>query len=179
MNADHLVKTGLLGAVGCFRSADRQIHPRDTHVVCRTARGLEVGTVLCSLNDDNPSPLPDGELLRVVGSEDQMLLTRLDKFRDRAFNACNQLLKDRGLSAVLVDVEHLFDGESLYFYFLGEPDPRVEALTAELADAYERKVKFRKFAETLAAGCGPECGTKDCSSSGSCAGCALAGGCGK
>ena len=178
MNADRLVKTGLLGAVGCFRAPDRQIYPRDAQVVCRTERGLEIGTVLCSIEDETRAPSPDGDLLRVVGREDQMLIGRLEQFRDRAYNACNKLLKERGSSAVLVDVEHLFDGESLYFYFLGQPDPEVEQLTSELAETYERKVKFRKFAETLASGCGPDCGTKDCST-GSCAGCALAGGCGK
>ena len=105
-----------------------------------------------------------------------MIVNRLDKFRDRAYSACSQLLDDRSINAVLVDVEHLFDGESVYFYFMGDVDPRLEAITSELATTYERKVKFKKFAETLASGCGPECGTRDCSSTG-CATCAAGGGC--
>ena len=44
-------------------------------------------------------------------------------------------LAERGSSAVLVDVEHLFDGQSLYFYFLGPGGPELDVLTTELADA--------------------------------------------
>ena len=37
-----------------------------------------------------------------------------------------------------MDVEHLFDGRSLFFHFLGDVPPEVEAVTQELAEAYER-----------------------------------------
>jgi len=124
-------------------------------------------------------PATDGELLRVTGSEDELILDRLERFRDRAFVACNKLLIERGLPGTLVDVEHLFDGESVFFYFMGEVDPRVESLTQELAATYDRKVKFRQFAQALAEGCGPDCGTKESGcSSGGCGSCALSGGCG-
>ena len=46
-----------------------------------------------------------------------------------------------------MDVEHLFDGQSLYFYFLGEVQPEWESLTTELAATYEAKVRFQPFAE--------------------------------
>ncbi len=176
MNADHLVRTGLLGAVGCFRAVDRMSYDRDATVICRTDRGLEVGTVLCSIDECDRELELDGALLRTAGREDRLIIERLEKFRDRAFNACTGLIQESGLPGTLVDVEHLFDGESLFFYFLGEPDPALESLTLQLAETYERKVKFKKFAEKLASGCGPDCGTKDCSSSG-CGSCALSGGC--
>ena len=97
----------------------------------------------------------------------------------RQFHACESLLAERGISATLVDVEHLFDGESIYFYFLGETTPELEAITTQLAETYERKVRFKKFAETLANGCGPDCGTGESGcSSGGCGSCSLAGGCG-
>jgi len=171
----HLIKIGLMGVVGTFDAADFRIYTRDQRVICRTDRGLEVGIVICDVDQ----PATAGDVLRVTGSEDELILDRLERFRDRAYNACNDLLIQRGLSATLVDVEHLFDGESVFFYFLGAIDPRVESLTNELAETYDRKVKFRKFAETLAQGCGPDCGTKESGcSSGGCGSCALSGGCG-
>jgi hypothetical protein len=89
---------------------------------------------------------------------------------------------ERGLQAVLVDVEHLFDGQSLYFYFLGETPPEIDALTAELAGVYEAKAQLQKFADTLTAGCGPKCGTGEAEGCGSvnggCSSCAVAGACG-
>src|SRR5205823_10375051 len=100
-------------------------------------------------------------LLRRVTVEDDLLIVRLEKNRDAAFQACASKLAERGLPAVLVDVEHLFDGQSLYFYFLGDGGPELDALTVELASAYEAKAQLQKFAETLVAGCGPNCGTEE------------------
>ena len=117
--------------------------------------------------------------MRTVGAEDRLILERLERHRDKAFEACQNLIQQRRLPGVLVDVEHLFDGESVFFYFLGEVDPLTEALTNELAETYERKVRFKKFAQTLAEGCGPDCGTGESKcSSGGCGSCALSGGCG-
>lgn len=179
MGAPHLVKIGVMGVVGQFDSVDHSIFARDCRVICRTARGLEVGEVVCSLESNNVNLEPDGQILRLVGAEDKMIIERLDRHRDRAFEACQTLLAERKLPGVLVDVEHLFDGESVFFYFLGDVDERVESLTSELAEKYEQKVRFKKFAETLSKGCGPGCGTtaSKCSTGG-CGSCSLSGGCG-
>lgn len=176
-----------MGVVGNYDAADYRVYDRDSRVICRTARGLEWGSVICHVDECH---LPDdghnigqhaghGDLLRAVTPDDELILSRLERFRDRAYNACIALLEERSVSATLVDVEHLFDGESLYFYYFGEVNQQVEAITAELAELYDRKVKFRKFAETLASGCGPTCGTSESGcASGGCGSCALAGGCG-
>ncbi len=154
----HLVQFGIFGAIGRFRSVDRRHHKRQTRVICRTDRGLEVGTVLAMDDSANRSD-GAGDLLRRVTPEDDLLINRIERFRDRAFEACRLLIENRGIQATLVDVEHLFDGQSVFFYFLGDVPAELESLTSELAQAYEAKVKFRKFADTLANGCGPDCGT--------------------
>jgi len=166
-----------MGVLGTFEASDFRTYARDQRVICRTRRGLEWGTVVCDIGHQEPSGRNcDGELLRTTTPDDEMIVERLDRFRDRAFEACRELLAQRGLRVTLVDVEHLFDGESVFFYFLGETDSRIEALTEELAEAYDRKVKFKKFAESLSQGCGPNCGTEEssCKSSG-CRSCALSG----
>ena len=180
MGIEHLVKTGLMGVVGRFDALNFQLYPRDTPVICRTARGLESGVVICDLSDqESNGGVADGQLLRQIGREDQLILQRLDRFRDKAFVACEKLISERQLSGILVDVEHLFDGESVYFYFLGEVSPQLEAITGELGSEYERKVRFKKFAETLAQGCGPNCGASESGcSTGGCSSCSLSGGCG-
>ncbi len=180
MSVNHLVKIGLMGVVGRFQAPDFQCYPRDARVICRTGRGLEVGVVLCPIDDQEQVPAQsEGQLLRPIGPEDELILQRLDKFRDKAFAACRKIIADRDIGAILVDVEHLFDGESVYFYFLGDADERVERLIGELGEAYDRKVRFKKFAETLANGCGPECGTQvgNCSAGG-CSSCGLSAACG-
>jgi cell fate regulator YaaT (PSP1 superfamily) len=180
MLGQHYVRFGLLGGVGRFAAADSQRYPRGARVVCRTGRGLEIGEVLAPLEAESGGPA-DGTLLRRVTVEDDLLLARIEKNRDEAYRACSQRLVERGIGAVLVDVEHLFDGQSLYFYFLGETTPELDALTAELAELYEAQVQFRKFTDTLTAGCGPGCGTEDAENgcaSGACSTCAVMSACG-
>ena len=166
LGISHLVRIGLLGSVGQFRAEDGRCYRRNEEVVCRTDRGLETGIVVCPLDEQDRKPQNDGQLLRTLTPEDHLIVRRIDRFRDRAFAACTRLIDESGLHAVLVDVEHLFDGQSLYFYFLGDVSDEVHQLTASLAEAYEKKVRFRKFTETMAKGCGPNCGTEGSGCSG-------------
>ncbi|HEX3602368.1 MAG TPA: PSP1 C-terminal domain-containing protein, partial [Lacipirellulaceae bacterium] len=130
---------------------------------------------------EDAQAFPDGDLLRGVTVQDELLQARLEKNRREAYEACASMLADSGLSAVLVDVEHLFDGQGLFFYFLGDVTPELESHTQRLAEAYEAKVQFRKFTETLIEGCGPGCGTEEAKGQGgcsSCTSCAVAEACG-
>jgi cell fate regulator YaaT (PSP1 superfamily) len=180
MLAVHFVRVGVLGHVGRFASADQAIYARGRRVVCRTRRGVEIGEVLGSASDDAADFEMDGRLLRAVTVEDQLLLARLERNRDEAYLECERLLRERELDVALIDVEHLFDGQSLYFYFLGDVSPEIEALTRELAEAYETKVQFRQFADAVERGCGPTCGTAEATGCGTgCTSCAVASACQK
>ena len=164
------------------RAADATLYPRRTRVVLRSSRGLEVGEVL-SAPDGNEFNMgqSSGQILRRMSVQDDLLEARLERRRNEAFLACRQLLADAGIAAALVDVEHLFDGEGLFFYFLGEPPQSAFEVTRKLAAAYEAAVEFRKFAETLSEGCGPGCGTEEAKGQGgcdSCTSCAVASACG-
>ncbi len=174
----HLIRFGLPGYVGVFHSVDAVRYPRSTHVICRTWRGLEVGQVLQAI--DRPASASDGDLLRQVTLQDDLLLARLDRHRDQAFRECCRLLTERNLDAVLMDVEQLFDGTSLYFYFLGNVPPELERLTSELAQRYAAQIEFQRFADTLEQGCGPGCGTESAAggcATGGCASCAVSAAC--
>ena len=175
----HLVRVGVMAQVGRFRSLEGELVERGSRVVLRTPRGLEVGEVLG--HDGPAAEKPDGALLRRLSVADDLLIARLEKNRHEAYTACQELLTERGSQAVLIDVEHLFDGRGLYFYFLGEVDPETESLTNELAKAYDAEAQFGQFADALSEGCGPGCGTEDavngCGSSGGCATCSIASAC--
>jgi cell fate regulator YaaT (PSP1 superfamily) len=152
-------------------------YPRGARVVLRTGRGLELGEILAPLADDSAAPR-EGSILRAMTEQDQLLETRLTKNRGEAYDACRRKLAERGLDAALVDVEHLFDGRSLVFYFLGEQPPELGSITDELAEAYDAQVQFRAFTDAVAQGCGPDCGTEHAAGCGSCGtGCAIAAAC--
>jgi cell fate regulator YaaT (PSP1 superfamily) len=175
----HLIRVGAMGQIGRFATIDSTRYPRGTRVIVRSVRGLEVGEVLAAPAEDDDAVKSDGALLRGMTVEDQLLEARLSKNRQSAFDACRARLDELGLSAPLLDVEHLFDGKTLVFYFLGDQPPEADGLIADLADIYETKVSFRSFADALTNGCGPDCGTEAAGGNcGSCAtGCALSSAC--
>ncbi|MFT7641945.1 MAG: cell fate regulator YaaT (PSP1 superfamily) [Pirellulaceae bacterium] len=178
----HLVRYGQLGIVGHFRRSDSVVYPRATKVICRTPRGLELGEVLAEVEDaiDETAVGIEGEVLRRVTAEDELLQQRLILHRDEAYAACQRLLDERNIVAALVDVEVLFDGRNLIFYFLGEITPEAEEITAELAQAYEAKSQIGQFADAIEMGCGPDCGSDATGcSSGACATCVVASACHK
>jgi len=181
MSRHHFVRVGALGHVGRFTAVDAVRYPRSARVIVRTSRGLEVGEVLALCDAPIERGAGDGAILRGMTVEDQLIEARLEKNRDQAFRACVRKLRELEANATLLDVEHLFDGRSLFFYFLGDVPSEVEAFTQELAEAYDGVAQFRKFADTMTIGCGPGCGTEEAAGQGcvSCAtGCAVAGSCG-
>lgn len=198
---EFFVRVGILGQVGRFRSSDGQQYQRGTEIICRTRRGLEIGQVLSGIDPldgvrcpdsqardsqahdaqaDAPHSwaVPDGVILRRQTVTDQLLIARLEKNRHEAYNACVDLLSDHNESVTLMDVEHLFDGRSLYFYFLGKVSPKVDEITQQLAEAYDAEVQFRAFSTAVNEGCGPDCGTEDGGGCGTdCQSCAIAAAC--
>ena len=178
MGRQHLVRVGALGHVGRFTAVDAVRYPRDERVVVRTGRGLELGQVLAPPGDEPDTSSADGSILRGLTVEDQLLAARLEKNRQAAFEACAARLDAARSPAVLMDVEHLFDGRTLVFYFLGEMTDKLQALTDELAELYEAHVQFRRFTEAVSEGCGPGCGTETAAGCKTCvSGCAVAGAC--
>ena len=175
---EHLVRVGSLGHLGRFPASEVLRYRRGMSVVCRTARGLEFGSVLNQLQPMSMELPRAGQILRGATPEDHLLWDRLQKHRLEAIAECQRLLDARDLSGTLMDCEVLFDGQSIFFYFLGEVDPEVEHLTTELAETYNAKSQLRQFAETMTLGCGPDCGTKDGGCvTGGCATCAVTAAC--
>lgn len=181
MPACYLVRTGLFDELNWFEAAPGIRVPADSEVVCRTPRGLEIGYVLTE-DRDAVAPGISGQILRPMNDQDRLILERLERFKLRAIESCERLLVERQISATLVDAEHLFDGQHLYFYFWGSATEELDAVLEELAATYDHRVGFSRFAARLAEGCGPGCGTTSagCGSSPSGGGCANCGtsGCG-
>ncbi|MGY8768409.1 MAG: PSP1 C-terminal domain-containing protein [Pirellulales bacterium] len=173
----HLVQVGLLGQIGRFTSVDAVNYRRGMQVICRTSRGTEIGNVLSPVNQSREGE-SDRSILRGVTVEDHLLISRLDKNKQEAFAACQTELVNRKLEATLIETEQLFDGQSIYFYFLGEVSAEVEQVTQELAKTYDSVAGISQFSDILATGCGPDCGTEDGSGCGdSCISCSISSAC--
>jgi cell fate regulator YaaT (PSP1 superfamily) len=179
---NYLVRFGAFAHIATFSSEAELSLARGNRVVCRTKRGLETGEVLTGsqINGvDLNSTSFAGHIIRRTTPQDEMLIARLEKNKDEAVSACLAQIESAQLDIALIDAEQLFDGQSIFFYFLGETDPTLDEITSQLAETYESKVQFRKFTEAVNEGCGPSCGTGEshgCGSSG-CGSCAISGHC--
>lgn len=147
---------------------------RGNRVICRTGRGLEVGSVASALADHGDS-VEDlgGTIIRKTTVEDELLLSRLEKHRSNALAECRQELIDAGSAAVLLDVDQLFDAGTLIFYFLEAIEPATEQIVQRLAARYESRIRSRHFAKLVSQGCGPGCGTEKAHGGGCSGACAV------
>jgi hypothetical protein len=171
------VRVGVMGEVWRLHNPSGLVLGRGQRVVCRSPRGIELGTIVSA---SQVHANTEGAILRLCTSQDELLDSRLCKFKTQAVEACRSEIERQGLEATLLDVDHLFDGRTLVFHFLGDLDHRVQEITDRLVDAYERQAKLKVFAQLLAEGCGPGCGTKaggGCGTEGGCAVCVVASAC--
>lgn len=180
----YLVRVGNLGQIGRFRTLQESAFRRGARVVCRTQRGVEIGQILGTTQlKQSTVDLADGRLLRGMTAEDELLWGHLQEQASEAQKACQQWLRDHDVAGLLIDVEPLLDGKTLYFHFLSDVSPEIQQHIDQLAAIYERSVRQSKFAQLLEHGCGPGCGTEDakngCGSKGGCAVCHVASKCKK
>jgi len=173
MPQHHLVRYGALAHIGTFSSNEPCILSRSTEVVVQSYRGLEIGEILTPR--DGQVLQTSGTILRTLTPADQLIAQRIEKNRLEAFAACRSMLEDPDSPATLIDLELLFDGQSLIFYFLGQLPEQIESISASLVQTFDAKVQFRQFTEAVLNGCGPDCGTKDtCGECENCSSCAVA-----
>jgi len=152
---------------------------RGERILCRTTRGIEMGEVLAATHPDYIETLAASKFIRKSRPEDELLWRQLTKLSIDASSACQDFLQGQSNSDVLLEVEPLMDGRTLYFHFLGTPTFETEQHVQKLSEIYQKSVASSRFAALLEHGCGPGCGTKEKSgcSTGGCAVCAIAGGC--
>jgi len=168
----HWVRLGTRGECRPVASGWVALH-RGDRIVCRTDRGLELGQVLSACVSDHEEPV--GRWVRRAQPEDELLWSKLQELSFEAAEACQSYLREQRSSDVLLDVEPLLDGKTLYFHFLGEPSVGLAAHLEQLVDVYQMSVAGSQFAMAVEQGCGPECGTssKGSCGSGGCSSCAV------
>lgn len=179
-----LGRHGQVGRLQCSAEIPERHRQRGAQVICRTARGLEVAEVLaCLEGEESRSEVGDGYVVRVLRSEDRLLYDQLSALAGDALAVCTEHLSAEKCADVLLDVEPMMDGQTLYFHFLGEPSSAVQGVVERLTGIYAEQVQANRFAQLLEHGCGPGCGTKEranCGEAGApCAVCAMADACRK
>lgn len=177
-----MVRCGVNPSVACVHVPERLIEiestlellgRRGSRVVIDCGRGPEIGDTLGASKVKSPV---SGEIIRFATAEDELLCVQLTKIADEAMLKCNSWLESSNQCEVVIQIEPLLDGQTVYFHFLERPSVSFQGQLEELLSIYESELTSSTFAKKVATGCGPGCGTTDRSGGGcgsSCSGCAI------
>jgi cell fate regulator YaaT (PSP1 superfamily) len=72
-------------------------------------------------------------------------IDRLHQAEQREFELCQRFIAQRRLQMELVDVEHLFGGERIVFYFLAEKRVDFRELVKDLARECQTRIEMRQI----------------------------------
>jgi cell fate regulator YaaT (PSP1 superfamily) len=109
---------------------------------------LEVGDVLCEATPQTMAMITEpthGQIVRVLTADDEAAATRLKDKERQEFDACLRFIQQRQLQMALVDVEHLFGGERIIFYFLSEKRVDFRELVKDLAREFQTRIEMRQI----------------------------------
>ncbi len=144
----YIVRCGAMRMLGVFSAARGQQFDRGAEVIVRTDRGLEVGTLLCPATDEAMSHLKNpmkGQIQRAMTLEDRNDLDHIHQQEREEFETCQRLIRKMGLAMELVDVEHLFGGERIVFYYLAEQRVDFRQLVKALAGEFQTRIEMRQI----------------------------------
>jgi cell fate regulator YaaT (PSP1 superfamily) len=146
--ANFIVRHGAMRFLGEFEPGADSRYCRGQEVVIRTERGLEIGEVLCDATPQAVEYLSEptkGQIVRPLATEDRLELDKLHQNEEVEFQRCNEFIRERKLQMDLVDVEHLFGGERIVFYFLAEKRVDFRDLVKDLAREYRTRIEMRQI----------------------------------
>jgi cell fate regulator YaaT (PSP1 superfamily) len=147
MAAPWIVRHGAMRFLGEF-DPDTGVYARGQEVVVRTDRGMETGTVLCPATTQTLGLLAEptrGRILRVMTERDRAERARLEEMQRHEMETCTRFVQQRKLQMELVDVEHLFGGDRIIFYFLAEKRVDFRDLVKDLAREYQTRIEMRQI----------------------------------
>ena len=148
MTAKFIVRHGAMRHLGEYEGEAGQPYDRGMRVVVHSDRGLEVGDILCEANARASEWISDptrGRIVRPLSREDLQTVEHLRDSERREFEVCQRLIRQRQLLMELVDVEHLFGGERIIFYFLAEKRVDFRELVKDLAREYQTRIEMRQI----------------------------------
>lgn len=145
----YVVRYGLTRFVAEMATRGSEAYPRGAEVVVRTDRGTEWGEVLCPATSRTREYLaasePGGKIVRTVTRADREALERVRDSERDAFKGGLELIRESKLVMQLIDVEWLFGGERLIFYYLAEQRVDFRELVKLLAKRFRARIEMRQI----------------------------------
>jgi cell fate regulator YaaT (PSP1 superfamily) len=145
----YVVRYGTTRHVAEFGVRGREPFERGQSVVVRSDRGHEIGEVLCPASERTREWLgtteSKGQIVRVVTEEDRLKADELTRKEREQFIGGKELIEQSKLQMQLVDVEHIFGGERLVFYYVAEARIDFRELVKALAGKFQMRIEMRQI----------------------------------
>ena len=149
MPGDYIVRYGSTRNVAEFSFKGPQELQRDDAVVIRSNRGTEWGEVLCPATDRTREYMGTQEQVgRILKVADDEAWSQLDDVRIRerdVFERAKEVIREHKLVMTLVDVECVFGGERIIFYYLAEQRIDFRELVKDLAKKLATRIEMRQI----------------------------------
>ena len=144
----YLVRHGSMRYVGDYTTMSQAGFTRGETVILKTERGQEVGTVLCLATPQTIAVIPDpthGQILRAATETDRQQMIHIVEAQKREYTIASDLVKQHHLAMQIADVEHLFGGERVIFYFLSEIRIDFRELVKSMAREFHARIELRQI----------------------------------
>jgi len=146
--AKFLVRHGVMRFVGEYDAPAGVTPKRGETVILRTDRGQEVGEVLCPSTPQAVAAIPEpthGQLLRIATDADRKKMAELTAAQQREYEVGTKLIATHKMAMQIVDVEHLFGGERILFYFLADGRVDFRELVKSMARELHTRIELRQI----------------------------------
>ena len=145
----YVVRYGAMRLVAEFTIKPPQEFARLAPVIVRSQRGTEWGEVLCPATDRTRDYLgakdSEGRIVRLVTADDERQKDDLHRREREAYGGCKELIAERHMAMQLIDVEQLFGGEKVIFYYLAEERVDFRELVKALAKQFHTRIEMRQI----------------------------------
>ncbi|HUG18851.1 MAG TPA: regulatory iron-sulfur-containing complex subunit RicT [Planctomycetaceae bacterium] len=149
MSDAYIVRYGTMRVVGEFSGRSDQEYRRHQDVLVRTDRGIEWGEILLPADEKTRTYLGSeksaGRILRTARDEDYKSREELESKERREFDDCKKMISEHKLQMQLVDIEHIFGGERVIFYYLAEKRVDFRELVKALAKEFKTRIEMRQI----------------------------------
>ena len=116
-------------------------------VIVETTRGVEFGEVVLTnrIIDESMLTVPLGTIIRIATEKDVERDKQNRENRKSAFEICLNKIKKHDLKMKLVEVEYMFDGSKILFYFTADGRIDFRELVKDLAAEFRVRIELRQI----------------------------------
>jgi len=166
-----LVRYGKTGTIGWFVHEEKNMPKAQSKVMIKTERGLEIGEVVgrfcyksCVFKKTEEAVVEyygvgqaecpvtaGGKFVRYATEQDMSEVHHINIGAKEELLRCKQIIAELSLSMKPVDIEHIFGGERIIFYFTAENRIDFRELVKRLAKEFQTRIEMRQVGSRDAA----------------------------